>query len=58
MLEKQFPVINVPKVIDNMPAMQPFHANWKELLDGYARYVPAKYYGDVEKLANMPGGMF
>ncbi len=58
MLEKQFPIINVPKVIDNMPAMQPFHANWKELLEGYAKYVPAKYYGDVEKLVNMPGGAF
>ncbi|MBF0343357.1 MAG: nitrous oxide reductase family maturation protein NosD [Nitrospirae bacterium] len=58
MLEKQFPIINVPKVIDSKPSMLPFHAQWKELLDKYANYVPAKYYGDVEKLANMPGGMY
>jgi nitrous oxidase accessory protein len=56
-LEKQFPIMEVPKVMDKHPSMQPYHANWKELMDRYVGYVPAKYYGNMEKNINLTGGM-
>jgi len=56
MLEKQFPVFEVPKVIDGKPAMSPLHANWKELRDKYASYTPERIYGEIEKMPHMPGG--
>ncbi|KWT76420.1 nitrous oxide reductase family maturation protein NosD [Candidatus Magnetominusculus xianensis] len=56
-LEKQFPILQVPKVVDKNPSMVPYHANWKELISKYAQYVPAKYYGDMEKIINMTGNM-
>ncbi|MBI4687761.1 MAG: nitrous oxide reductase family maturation protein NosD [Nitrospirae bacterium] len=48
MLEKQFPILKVPKVLDTKPAMLPKHRNWKELMARYP-YNPVKYYGDAEK---------
>jgi nitrous oxidase accessory protein len=56
MLEKQFPVFEVPKVIDGQPAMSPLHVNWKELSDKYASYTPERIYGEIEKMPHMPGG--
>jgi hypothetical protein len=58
MLEKQFPVFEVPKVIDNKPSMSSLHANWKELKDRYSSYVPERIYGDIEKLPHLTGGGF
>ncbi|MBF0459295.1 MAG: nitrous oxide reductase family maturation protein NosD [Nitrospirae bacterium] len=43
-LEKQFPVLEVPKVVDKTPSMLPYHTNWKELIAKYAQYAPAQYY--------------
>ncbi|MCG6552893.1 MAG: nitrous oxide reductase family maturation protein NosD [Candidatus Magnetominusculus sp. LBB02] len=56
-LEKQFPILSVPKIVDKRPSMVPYHANWKELIAKYAEYAPAKYYGNMEKIENMTGGM-
>ncbi len=56
MLEKQFPVFEVPKVIDNRPTMAPLHADWKEIKEKYSSYTPERIYGDIEKLPHMPGG--
>ena len=56
MLEKQFPVFEVPKVVDSRPAMTPLHANRKEIRDRYSSYSPERIYGDIEKLPHFPGG--
>jgi len=56
MLEKQFPVLDVPKVVDAGPLMMSEHKNWKELRDKYAHYKPERIYGDIEKLPHLPGG--
>jgi nitrous oxidase accessory protein len=56
MLEKQFPVFDVPKVIDSRPTMAPLHADWKDIKDKYSSYTPERIYGDIEKLPHMPGG--
>ncbi|MBF0487452.1 MAG: nitrous oxide reductase family maturation protein NosD [Nitrospirae bacterium] len=56
-LEKQFPILEVPKVVDKNPSMSPYHAHWKELSIKYAHYVPDKYYGNMEKIVNLTGGM-
>jgi len=58
MLEKQFPVFEVPKVVDSRPAMSPLHADWKGLRDKYSSYTPERIYGDIEKLPHLPGGGF
>ena len=55
MLEKQFPLLEVPKVVDNKPSMSPLHGNWQELKDKYP-YTPERFYGEIEKLPHMPGG--
>ncbi|GAB4409925.1 MAG: hypothetical protein OHK0032_05610 [Thermodesulfovibrionales bacterium] len=49
MLEKQFPLLKVPRVIDSRPSMLPLHRDWKELLARYP-YKPERYYGEAEKL--------
>jgi len=49
-LEKQFPLLKVPRVMDTKPAMLPPHKDWKETLARYA-YAPEKYFGDIDKLA-------
>jgi hypothetical protein len=54
-LEKQFPLFKVPRVVDTQPAMSPFHKNWKALKDKYP-YTPERYYGEIEKLPHLPGG--
>ncbi len=56
MLEKQFPIFEVPKVIDNRPAMTPLRADWKEMKDKYSSYTPERIYGDIEKMDHLPGG--
>lgn len=48
-LERQFPFLKVPRVVDNKPAMLPLHANWKEVRERYP-YVPERYYGEMEKI--------
>lgn len=58
MLEKQFPLFDIPKVVDSGPLMISGHKNWKELRDKYSNYVPERIYGDIEKLPHMPGGGF
>jgi len=50
MLEKQFPLLKVPRVIDNRPFMLPLHRNWKELMVRYP-FKPEKYYGEIDKLS-------
>ncbi len=55
LIEKQFPLISVPKVVDRRPAMLPIHDNWKELIVKYP-YTPKRYYGEVKKLQHVPGG--
>jgi nitrous oxidase accessory protein len=57
-LEKQFPVFDVPKVIDSKPAMSPLHANWEEVKDRLLSYTPERIYGDIEKLPHLPRGGF
>ncbi|MCL4456302.1 MAG: nitrous oxide reductase family maturation protein NosD [Nitrospirae bacterium] len=49
MLEKQFPVLKVPRVVDAKPSMLPPHKDWKELKAKYP-YAPEKYYGEMEKI--------
>jgi len=49
MLERQFPLLKVPKVVDNKPSMVPLQKNWKELKAKYP-YTPERYYGDIEKI--------
>ncbi len=56
MLEKQFPVFEVPKVVDAKPRMSPLHADWKELRDKYSSYTPERIYGEIEKMSHFPGG--
>jgi hypothetical protein len=56
MLEKQFPVFDVPKVVDSKPAMSPLHANWAELKEKYSSYTPERIYGEIEKMPHLPGG--
>ncbi len=55
MLEKQFPLFEVPRVVDNRPLMSPLHDNWKELKDKYP-YTPQRFYGEIKKLPHVPGG--
>lgn len=49
MLEKQFPILKVPRVFDARPFMLPLHKDWKELKAKYP-YVPEKFYGEIEKI--------
>jgi nitrous oxidase accessory protein len=56
MLEKQFPVFEVPKVIDTRPAMSSLHAEWEELRERYSSYVPERIYGEIKKMPHIPGG--
>ncbi len=51
MLEKQFPVMDVPKIVDNKPSMSPLHKQWKKLLTKYSSYIPERYYGELEKVS-------
>jgi nitrous oxidase accessory protein len=48
MLERQFPIITVPKVVDKKPAMTPLHPDWREIRKKYP-YTAERYYGDVDK---------
>lgn len=58
MLEKQFPLFDVPKVIDNRPLMISEHSNWKEIMDRYSEYTPERFYGKIEKMPHVPGERF
>lgn len=49
MLEKQFPILKVPRVFDNKPSMLPFHKDWKDLRAKYP-HASERYYGDMEKM--------
>lgn len=55
-IEKQFPILKVPKVTDKAPSMVPFHKDWKALKAKYEKYQPANYHIDSVKLSNT-GGM-
>ncbi|MFN3478997.1 MAG: nitrous oxide reductase family maturation protein NosD [Thermodesulfovibrionales bacterium] len=48
-IEKQFPFLKVPRVVDRRPSMFPFHAQWKEMKERFP-YSPVRYYGDIDKL--------
>lgn len=50
LLEKQFPLIKVPRVTDRKPSMLPLHKDWKEALLRYP-YKPERYFGDIDKIA-------
>jgi nitrous oxidase accessory protein len=49
-LEKQFPLMKVPRVMDTKPVMVPPHRDWKEALVRYP-FKPEKYFGDIDKHA-------
>lgn len=49
MLEKQFPILKVPRVLDTKPSMLPLHKDWRELMAKYPQK-SEKYYGEIEKL--------
>ena len=55
MIEKQFPLFDVPKVVDNRPRMAPLHSDWEDLRAEYADYTPERIYGEIEKLPHVPG---
>ncbi|OGW60592.1 MAG: hypothetical protein A2V83_11400 [Nitrospirae bacterium RBG_16_64_22] len=55
MVEKQFPILRAPRVVDREPAMEPMFPRWTEILAAHPGR-PAKYYGEMEKLPHMPGG--
>jgi nitrous oxidase accessory protein len=54
MIEKQFPLFKVSKIVDHKPTMAPFHNNWKELRELYPSD-PQRFYGEIEKLSHIPG---
>ena len=54
-LEKQFPLFKIPRVVDNKPSMSPFHGNWIALKNRYP-HSPKRFYGEIEKLPHVPGG--
>jgi nitrous oxidase accessory protein len=58
MLEKQFPIFDIPKIIDNRPSILPLHANWRELKEKFASYTPERFYGDIRKLPDFSGDDF
>jgi nitrous oxidase accessory protein len=58
MIEKQFPLLKVPRVVDRSPAMLPLHSEWKEVKERYSSYEPERIYGRIEKLPHLPGGGF
>jgi nitrous oxidase accessory protein len=49
MMEKQFPILKVPKVSDTKPAMRPLQIDWRDLKVKYP-YVAERYFGEIEKL--------
>jgi len=58
LLDKEFPIFDVPTVVDNSPSMEPFHPQWKELKAKLALYKPQRYYGEIKKLPHLPTGGF
>jgi nitrous oxidase accessory protein len=54
-LEKQFPLFAVPRVVDSSPSMSPFHGNWQELKNKYP-HTSKRFFGEIEKLPHVPGG--
>ena len=56
-MEKQFPILDVPKIIDRKPSMRAFHEDWRMLAKKFP-YTPERYYGDIKKLPHLPGGVF
>ena len=56
MLEKQFPLFDIPKVVDSKPRMVPLHDEWAELMETYSDYEPERIYGEIDKLEHVPGG--
>jgi nitrous oxidase accessory protein len=58
-LEKQFPMMKTPRVVDMHPYMEPPHADWKKTAQKYAAFSPKKItpnMGNMDKLQNAPGG--
>lgn len=56
LLEKQFPIFNVLRIVDKMPSMRAFHPDWMDLKERYASYEPSRIYGDISKIETMGGG--
>jgi nitrous oxidase accessory protein len=50
LLEKQFPLLKVPRVTDRKPSLLPLHGAWKEALLANP-YKPERYFGDIDKIA-------
>jgi NosR/NirI family nitrous oxide reductase transcriptional regulator len=53
--ERTFPVISVPKVIDNTPMMEPPVSDWTSIVERFPP-APQEYYGEIKKLPHIPGG--
>jgi len=57
LMEKQFPLIDVPKIVDRKPFMRVLHPDWKLLSRKYP-HRPERYYGEIKKLPHLPGGVY
>ena len=54
-IERAFPVIGFPKIVDDSPRMEPPVADWTEIMERYPP-LPQEYYGTIQKLPHIPGG--
>jgi NosR/NirI family nitrous oxide reductase transcriptional regulator len=54
LIEREFPMITVPKAVDSAPWMSPTVADWHALLDRYPAD-PTDYYGRLRKMPHIPG---
>jgi len=52
--EREFPVITVPKAVDEAPLMTPPMADWEQTLVRYPGQ-PQRYYLEIDKLPHLPG---
>ncbi len=57
LMEKQFPLIDVPKIVDRKPFMRVLRSDWKVLSKKYP-HRPERYYGEIKKLPHLPGGVY
>ncbi len=55
LVERELPVITVPKAVDGAPLMAPSMADWAALLERFPA-PPSDYYGSIDKLPHVPGG--
>ncbi len=55
LVERELPVITVPKAVDSAPLMAPRAADWAALIERFPA-PPSDYYGSIDKLPHVPGG--